>query len=112
MDEQKIRMHKEIIDSMHDLYERKNKDYGDSVHDTYEKYGMISFLVRMEDKLKRIRTLTKDDAIALVPDEKIEDTLLDLANYAVLAIIELRRDKIYTSECISLGNEKQVLEQL
>lgn len=96
MEDFKVKMHKEIIDSMHDLYERKNKDYGDSVHDTYEKYGMTSFLVRMEDKLNRIRTLTKDDAIALVPDEKIEDTLLDLANYAVLAIIELRRDKMYT----------------
>ncbi len=112
MDEQKVRMHKEIIDSMHDLYERKNKDYGDSVHDTYEKYGMTSFLVRMEDKLNRVRTLTADDTIALVSDEKIEDTLIDLANYAVLAIIELRRDKIYTSEPISLGNEKQALEQL
>lgn len=112
MDEQKVRIHKEIIDSMHDLYERKNKDYGDSVHDTYEKYGMTSFLVRMEDKLNRVRTLTSDDTIALVSDEKIEDTLLDLANYAVLAIIELRRDKIYTSECISLGDEKQASEQL
>ena len=74
MEDFKVKMHKEIIDSMHDLYERKNKDYGDSVHDTYEKYGMTSFLVRMEDKLNRIRTLTKDDAIALVPDEKIEDS--------------------------------------
>lgn len=98
MDEQKIKMHKEIINSMHDLYERKNKDYGDSVHDTYKKYGMISFLVRMEDKLNRVRTLTTDDAIALVSDEKIEDTLIDLANYAILAIIELRRDKIDTLE--------------
>lgn len=96
MEDFKVKMHKEIIDSMHDLYERKNKDYGDSVHDTYEKYGMTSFLVRMEDKLNRVRTLTEDDAVALVPDEKIEDTLLDLANYAVLAIIELRRDKMYT----------------
>ena len=105
MEDFKVKMHKEIIDSMHDLYERKNKDYGDSVHDTYEKYGMTSFLVRMEDKLNRTRTLTKDDAIALVPDEKIEDTLLDLANYAVLAIIELRRDKMY----ILSTNDEEVI---
>lgn len=105
MEDFKVKMHKEIIDSMYDLYERKNKDYGDSVHDTYEKYGMTSFLVRMEDKLNRIRTLTKDDAIALVPDEKIEDTLLDLANYAVLAIIELRRDKMY----ILSTNDEEVI---
>ena len=105
MEDFKVKMHKEIIDSMHDLYEQKNKDYGDSVHDTYEKYGMTSFLVRMEDKLNRIRTLTEDDAIALVPDEKIEDTLLDLANYAVLAIIELRRDKMY----ILSTNDEEVI---
>lgn len=105
MEDFKVKMHKEIIDSMHDLYERKNKDYGDSVHDTYEKYGMTSFLVRMEDKLNRVRTLTVDDAVALVPDEKIEDTLLDLANYAILAIIELRRDKIYSLS----SNDKEVI---
>ena len=105
MEDFKVKMHKEIIDSMHDLYERKNKDYGDSVHDTYEKYGMTSFLVRMEDKLNRVRTLTADDAISLVPDEKVEDTLLDLANYAVLAIIELRRDKIYSLS----SNDKEVI---
>lgn len=105
MEDFKVKMHKEIIDSMHDLYERKNKDYGDSVHDTYDKYGMTSFLVRMEDKLNRVRTLTADDAVALVPDEKIEDTLLDLANYAILAIIELRRDKIYSLS----SNDKEVI---
>lgn len=112
MDERKVEMHKEIIDSMHDLYVRKNKDYGDSVHDTYERYGMTSFLVRMEDKLNRVKTLTDNNAIALVSDEKIEDTLIDLANYAILAIIELRRDKIYTSESISLGNDKRASEWL
>lgn len=105
MEDFKVKMHKEIIDSIHDLYERKNKDYGDSVHDTYEKYGMTSFLVRMEDKLNRVRTLTADDAISLVPDEKVEDTLLDLANYAIIAVIELRRDKIYGLS----SNDKEVI---
>lgn len=89
--EQKFNLHQEIVDSLHDLYVRKNSDYGDSVHDTYEKYGIVSFLVRMEDKLNRVRTLTQHDA--LVNDEKIEDTLLDLANYAILAVIELKAEK-------------------
>ena len=88
----KVKVHKELLDNMHDVYVRKNHDYGDSVHETYERYGMTSFLVRMEDKMNRIRTLDEAEDIK-VKDEKMEDTLLDLANYAILAIIELKRDK-------------------
>lgn len=91
----KIERHKQICDSLNEMYIKKNHDYGDSVHDTYEKYGITSFLVRMEDKLNRARTLSQKEA--KVEDEKITDTLLDLANYAILAILEL--DKVnYMSE--------------
>ena len=92
----KIQFHKDVCDSIHELYVNKNHDYGDSVHDTYKKYGLVSFLVRMEDKLNRVRTLSKDDVKITdvkVKDEKIEDTLLDLANYAILAYLELNSDK-------------------
>lgn len=93
-----IDVHKKLLDDMHDLYIKKNADYGNSVHDTYEKYGLVSFLVRMEDKLNRVRNLNKDNvkiSDAKVQDEKIEDTLMDLANYAILAIMELKREKSF-----------------
>lgn len=89
--EEKIEVHKELLDGLHNLYITKNRDYGDSVHDTYEKYGLVSFLVRLEDKLNRARTLSKQ--VAVVQDEKIEDTLMDMANYAILAVIELKGDR-------------------
>jgi hypothetical protein len=89
----KIEKHKELLDNLHNLYITKNHDYGDSVHDTYEKYGLISFLVRMEDKLNRVRTLNKNINNIQVPTEKIEDTLLDLANYAILAVLELKEEE-------------------
>lgn len=89
--EEKIEAHKELLDGLHNLYITKNRDYGDSVHDTYEKYGLVSFLVRLEDKLNRARTLSKQAAV--VQDEKIEDTLLDMANYAILAVIELKGER-------------------
>lgn len=82
----KQQKHKELLNKLEELYKTKNADYGDSVSETYKKYGMTSFLVRIEDKLNRVRTLSQKDA--KVQDEKIEDTLLDLANYAILAIIE------------------------
>lgn len=89
--EEKINLHQDLLNNLHNLYITKNQDYGDSVHDTYKKYGLVSFLVRLEDKLNRARTLSKKDALVL--DEKIEDTLLDMANYAILAVIELQADK-------------------
>lgn len=84
----KIQIHKELLDYLHELYITKNADYGDSVHETFEKYGLTSYLVRIEDKINRARTITTKEA--LVNDEKIEDTLLDLANYAILAAMELK----------------------
>lgn len=94
----KEQVHKELLDTMHDIYVKKNHDYGDSVHETYERYGMTSFLVRMEDKMNRIRTLDGTNDVK-VSDERMEDTLLDLANYAILAIIELKRDKAQRLDC-------------
>lgn len=86
-----IEKHKEFCDYLNNLYIEKNHDYGDSVHDTFIKYGLTSFLVRMEDKLNRARTLNQKDA--KVNDEKITDTLLDLANYAIISVIELEKAK-------------------
>lgn len=94
----KVQLHNNVLECIHSLYVKKNHDYGDSVHDTYKKYGLVSFLVRMEDKLNRVRILSlkkENEKIndAKVTDEKIEDTLLDLANYTILAFMELYLDK-------------------
>ena len=85
--EDKIIKHKELLDYLHNMYIAKNHDYGDSVHDTYIKYGITSFLVRLEDKLNRARTISSKSQ--MVEDEKLKDTLLDMANYAILAVLEL-----------------------
>lgn len=93
----KIERHQELLDNLHELYINKNHDYGDSVHDTYIKYGLTSFLVRLEDKLNRARTLSNKEA--LINDEKINDTLLDMANYAILAIMEIEGDIAANGKC-------------
>lgn len=85
-------IHKQICDNMHDLYVRKNRDYGSSVTDTYNKFGLTSFLVRISDKLNRVINLSQAKE-NLVKDEKVEDTLMDLANYAILALIELKMEE-------------------
>lgn len=83
----KIEKHEELLNYIHNMYITKNHDYGDSVHDTYMKYGITSFLVRLEDKLNRARTISFKSQ--MVEDEKLKDTLLDMANYAILAVLEL-----------------------
>ena len=92
--EAKFEMHKRITDEMHALYRRKNSDYGDSTHETYLKFGPDAYLVRMYDKLNRIHHLTSQGTgNGYVTDESINDSLMDLANYAVLMLIELEMDK-------------------
>lgn len=86
-------IHEKLLAHMHETYLVKNHDYGDSVHEIYQRYGMISFIVRMEDKLCRLRQLTLGDNNTMVSDEKIDDTIMDLANYAVLAEMELIRER-------------------
>ena len=90
----RVQKFEQITDEMFDLYKRKNADYGNSVAKTFDEYGLVSFLVRIEDKLNRVSTLTKKSSTEQqVKDEKIEDTLLDLANYSIMALIELDRVK-------------------
>ena len=103
--------HSQIVNGLTDLYKAKNSDYGDSVHETYLKYGLTSFLVRMEDKMSRLRSLSsKSSAEQRVKDESIRDTLLNLANYAIIAVIEMdaEKEKYTTYGCDSNQNEKAV----
>jgi hypothetical protein len=87
---------KQITNEMVNLYERKNSDYGNSIHDTFKKYGAVAYLVRMEDKINRVRSLIQNDN-QKVEDEKIHDSLVDLANYSILMLLELEGDKDETT---------------
>ena len=65
-----------------ELFTRKNADYGDA----FAKYGVIGVLMRIEDKIQRSLSITKN-GVNLVADEGIRDTLLDLHNYAAMALM-------------------------
>lgn len=67
-----------------ELFIKKNLDYGDA----FAKYGVIGVLMRIEDKLQRSMSITKNGVI-LVNDEGIRDTLIDLHNYAAMALMLL-----------------------
>ena len=71
------------------LFEKKNQDYGDA----FANYGPIGVLVRMGDKIQRLQSITKNK-VALVKDEKIRDTLIDLHNYSAMAIMLLDEEPV------------------
>ena len=75
-----------VCDKVRDLLIRKNHDYGDSFAQQYEKYGLQSALIRMDDKMRRLETLADGEQAQVA--ESIEDTLMDLAGYALLALVE------------------------
>ena len=70
-----------------ELFKKKNADYGDA----FAKFGVIGVLMRIEDKIQRSLSIT-NNGIHLVKDERIEDTLLDLHNYAAMALMLLNED--------------------
>ena len=85
-----VEHHMEIVSEMNRLYERKNKDYGDSFHLSFLEEGMAMARIRLGDKLNRFKTLTKTNQQE-VNDESVRDTLIDLANYAIMTIMEIDR---------------------
>jgi hypothetical protein len=65
----------------------KNKDYGDSFGQSYKKYGDVIAAIRLSDKLSRYENLIQSDKQE-VNDESIDDTLLDIAGYAILTLVQ------------------------
>jgi hypothetical protein len=90
MSNRKVEIHKEIVMGLNDLYAAKNSDYGDSFTNTRNKFDN-AILIRLNDKLARLETLIMKGN-ARVPNEGIDDTLRDLANYAIMELVERQFD--------------------
>lgn len=93
----KLNFHACICEQIKDTYKRKNADYGDSFAILRKRYPN-QVIIRLHDKLLRLERLLDPEYKAKVSDESIEDTLIDLANYAILELVELRFDKRSKSE--------------
>lgn len=84
---------KDIVKGMIETYVRKNHDYGNSFDKSLDKFGLVASVVRIGDKMNRIESLVQKEA--MVQDESIKDTLLDMANYAIMTVMwmNLHKDK-------------------
>lgn len=79
----------DITTDMTKTYAAKNHDYGNSFEQSCNKFGIIAAVVRMGDKMNRLESLVVKRAE--VKDESIKDTLLDLANYAIMTVMWLNQ---------------------
>ena len=78
----RIAQFKKVQEESLKLFMQKNKDYGDS----FAAHGTIGVLIRMNDKIKRAISVT-NNSIAMTKSESLRDTLIDLHNYAGMAVM-------------------------
>lgn len=105
--EEYIEFHKNACDKMHDITQRKNADYTGDSGDPFKNFrgceykGVASteagIWTRMDDKMSRIATFISKGAFQ-VKDESVEDTCLDLANYAIILAAVFKEKKRGSNE--------------
>lgn len=89
----KVERHLQLCKILNEVYNRKNHDYGDSFHQTFLEEGFAMARIRLTDKLNRFKALTRTNEKQKVTDESLQDTLMDLANYALMTIMEMRESE-------------------
>ena len=110
-----IEAFKATTDNMVETVIRKNHDYTSSGTDPFDNFNAVEqlgicssetgILVRMTDKIKRIISLLeKGEGGAMVKDESIEDTMVDLANYAIILKLRVRNRRWTAKEPLPLEN--------
>ena len=78
----------DITKSMSSIYRKKNHDYGNSFEQSLNEEGLAASRIRMGDKWNRFKQLSKG-VQAQVNDESLRDTLIDMANYAIMTVMWL-----------------------
>ena len=87
--------HKKLCDLMHETYIKKNSDYGNSFSDLYDEYGSIISEIHIREKFNRFKQLRTNESQV---GESIEDTLMDMANYCLLTLLEMKKLNSYVDE--------------
>ena len=90
----------DVINKLKETFLKKNHDYGSSVKKNYDKFeaygkneGLKYVFGRIAEKHDRLENLIYGTHTNQVTDESVEDTLLDMANYAILAAVSIQEHK-------------------
>lgn len=90
--QQKVNAFEDVTINLRNLYDAKNRDYGDSFGQSFQKWGLPMSCIRLGDKLNRLESFAQKKDMQ-VDDESVEDTLMDMANYAIMTLVELNMRK-------------------
>ena len=71
-----------LLDEVGALLLQRNAKYGSA---NIDKHGLKGILVRIDDKLARLNHMAGE-----FPDESVEDAWMDVAGYALIALMKLR----------------------
>jgi hypothetical protein len=86
--QKKVNAFEDVTITLRNLYEAKNRDYNDSFGQSFDKWGLPMSCIRLGDKLNRLESFAQGKDMK-VKDESVRDTLMDLANYAIMTLVEL-----------------------
>ena len=81
------------------VYIEKNANYGDSFSASIDEWGLIAGVVRIDDKMRRLKQLVKTKSEG-TQDESIRDTLEDMANYCIMLAACMDDGKLEQLEAI------------
>lgn len=84
----------QLTNQLINTQKRKNADYGNSFDQTLDEFGLVASATRMSDKFNRFKSLMRCGSSARVEDEKIEDTLMDLAAYAIMTVEWIKKQQV------------------
>lgn len=97
--QKKVNAFEDVTIALRNLYEAKNRDYNDSFGKSFEKWGLPMSCIRLGDKLSRLESFAQNRKM-FVEDESVKDTLMDLANYAIMTLVEMQ-----------VESEKKIVEE-
>lgn len=90
--QKKVNAFEDVTINLRNLYDAKNRDYGDSFGQSFQKWGLPMSCIRLGDKLNRLESFAQKKDMQ-VDDESMEDTLMDMANYAIMTLVEMNMRK-------------------
>ena len=99
--------HAKITDEIHEMFVKKNADYGNSFEKSLDEWGLIVSAMRTQEKLDRVKTSLKQEL--KVKDESVEDSFLDIANYAIMTVMWLRKEKEKKEESMTFNEYENKL---
>lgn len=98
-----------IIIDMAILHDKKNQDYGNAFGQLFNEYGLNLSIMHLHEKLNRIKSVHKNNS---ANNESIKDSLIDMANYAIMTIVELNNQELQNNDINKTNDTKRIINDI